>query len=217
MASTGCAFPPVPPSLTEHIAPRPSRAALSGADGPAPSRILHKGGGAPHIIEEVVPSVARQGFAVIINVPREALGVIPSGPVPPRLARPGGPLVRPDPSAVHHLRHRPTSSDSRGLALPNTCTPDTMTRSRSARRSGTTSVSCEHCNKEIRNVDQLLLLTSTDSTPESCAAVTIHEDCADAFLKTHPGSWQRYAGCSSSASWFLPMMVRWPGSRSTQP
>ncbi|WP_143815302.1 hypothetical protein [Longibacter salinarum] len=92
-----------------------------------------------------------------------------------------------------------------------------MSRSRSPRRPGTTNVCCEHCNEPVVNLDQLLLLTSTDSTPECRVAVTIHAKCADDFIESHPGAWQRYAGRSSSASWFLPMMIRWPGPRTQQP
>jgi len=82
--------------------------------------------------------------------------------------------------------------------------------SRSSRRGLDPAIGCMHCQKPIRSVDQLLLLQSCDATPESGSAVTVHAACADAFTDEHPGTWKRYTGRSSSASWFLPLMVRWP-------
>jgi len=85
-----------------------------------------------------------------------------------------------------------------------------MTPRRTSRPTVDTPIRCKHCRKPIRNVDQLQLLQSCDSTPESGTGVTVHTSCADAFIATHPGTWERYSGRSSSAGWFLPMMVRWP-------
>lgn len=89
-----------------------------------------------------------------------------------------------------------------------------MTPRPSTRSSTDSPIRCRHCRKPVRNVDQLQLLQSCESTPESGAGVTVHTTCADAFIATHPGTWERYSGRSSSAGWFLPMMIRWPDSPS---
>jgi hypothetical protein len=108
------------------------------------------------------------------------------------------------------------SIDEMGIAMTTTRSPSEQHARSQSRRSPLDQVivTCEHCDGRIRNIDQLQLLRSCDTAPESSTAVTVHADCTEAFLDTHPGAWQRYEGRSSSASWFLPMMIRWPDTPS---
>lgn len=108
------------------------------------------------------------------------------------------------------------SIDKMETAMTTTRPPSEQNARTQPRRSplDQVTVTCEHCDGRIRNINQLQLLRSCDTAPESSTAVTVHADCTEAFVVTHPGAWQRYEGRSSSASWFLPMMIRWPDAPS---